>query len=79
MTVTHSTTAPERFVVITGGPGSGRSALIERLAQAGFARTQEAGRGVIQAQRAVGGRALPWADRGLFAEAVRAVGAPGGF
>jgi predicted ATPase len=28
----------------------------------------EAGRGIIQAQVAIDGRALPWRDRGLFAE-----------
>ncbi|QKW07183.1 AAA family ATPase [Streptomyces sp. NA04227] len=60
--------AAERFVVITGGPGAGKSTLIDRLQEAGFARSQEAGRGVIQDQTAVGGRALPWTDPDLFAE-----------
>ncbi|MEU8540595.1 AAA family ATPase [Streptomyces sp. NPDC048717] len=54
--------------MITGGPGSGKSTLIDRLQAAGFARSYEAGRGVIQDQRAVGGPGLPWQDPGLFAE-----------
>ncbi|MFF5263946.1 AAA family ATPase [Actinomadura viridis] len=58
----------ERFVVLTGGPGSGRSTLIERLAVAGFGRSEEAGRGVIRDQVAIGGPALPWNDPALFAE-----------
>ncbi|MFI0982068.1 AAA family ATPase [Streptomyces sp. NPDC021093] len=59
---------PEQLVVITGGPGSGKSTLIERLAEEGFGRSDEAGRGVIRGQTAVGGRGLPWGDRALFAE-----------
>ncbi|KAA5834305.1 AAA family ATPase [Saccharopolyspora hirsuta] len=58
----------ERFVVITGGPGAGKTTLVERLAAAGFAHAPEAGRAVITDQVAIGGRALPWADRELFAE-----------
>jgi predicted ATPase len=58
----------ERFFVLTGGPGSGKSTLIDRLAEDGLARSEEAGRGVIRDQMAVGGLALPWKDPGLFAE-----------
>lgn len=58
----------DRFFVITGGPGSGKSTLIDALERAGFARTQEAGRGIIQDQAVIGGRALPWKDKTLFAE-----------
>lgn len=58
----------ERFFVVTGGPGSGKSTLIDALERAGHARSVEAGRGVIQDQVAIGGRALPWADPVAFAE-----------
>ncbi|MGK5642303.1 AAA family ATPase [Streptomyces sp. URMC 126] len=58
----------ERFVVVTGGPGAGESTLIDALEAAGHHRSWEAGRGVIRDQTAVGGRALPWTDPGLFAE-----------
>ena len=54
--------------VITGGPGSGKSSLVAALAQAGFPHMPEAGRAIIQDQVAIGGSALPWADRAAFAE-----------
>jgi predicted ATPase len=58
----------ERFFVITGGPGSGKSSLLDALEKAGFGGSIEAGRAIIQKQMAIGGSALPWADRALFAE-----------
>jgi predicted ATPase len=58
----------DRFFVITGGPGSGKTTLIEALASSGLARSTEAGRAIIKEQASVGGNALPWADRGAFAE-----------
>lgn len=57
-----------RLLVLTGGPGSGKSTLIEALAGAGYASMDEAGRGVIQDQTAIGGRGLPWEDPLFFAE-----------
>lgn len=57
-----------RFFVITGGPGSGKSTLIDALEARGYARSHEAGRGVIQDQVAIGGHALPWRDRAAFAD-----------
>lgn len=58
----------ERFFVVTGGPGSGKTTLIEALRGAGYAASVEAGRGIIQDQVAIGGRALPWHNPELFAE-----------
>ncbi|MGE5204318.1 MAG: AAA family ATPase [Chlamydiota bacterium] len=58
----------QRFFVLTGGPGSGKSAIIEALHRAGYAGSVEAGRGIIQDQVAIGGRALPWHDPVLFSE-----------
>lgn len=60
--------ASNRFVVVTGGPGSGKSTLIEALAAAGHAVMPEAGRAVIREELAIGGQGLPWADRMRFAE-----------
>lgn len=57
-----------RFVAITGGPGSGKSALIDALEREGYARSVEAGRAIIQDQTAIDGPALPWGDRARFAE-----------
>jgi predicted ATPase len=58
----------ERLFVITGGPGSGKSTLIDALARRGVCSMLEAGRAIIQDQVAIGGEALPWADRRAFAE-----------
>jgi predicted ATPase len=60
--------ALDRLFVITGGPGSGKSTLIDALAAQGFACMPEAGRAIIQDQVAIGGAALPWSDRRAFAE-----------
>lgn len=54
--------------VLTGGPGSGKSSLLEALRQAGCAVSPEAGRAIIRDQQAIDGQALPWRDRELFAE-----------
>jgi predicted ATPase len=58
----------ERLFVLTGGPGSGKSTLIEALARAGYAGSVEAGRAIIQDQVAIDGPALPWRDPSAFAE-----------
>lgn len=58
----------ERFHVVTGGPGSGKTSLIDALARRGYARTVEAGRAIIQDQVAIDGPALPWRDPLAFAE-----------
>lgn len=58
----------DRFFVLTGGPGSGKTTLIAALRRAGFATSVEAGRGIIRDQSSIGGSALPWSDRALFAE-----------
>jgi predicted ATPase len=60
--------ATDRFFIITGGPGSGKTTLIDALAARGIASMPEAGRAIIQDQIAIGSDALPWADRARFAE-----------
>ena len=58
----------DHLFVITGGPGSGKSTLIQALAERGVCAMPEAGRAIIQDQLAIGGQALPWADPSAFAE-----------
>ena len=58
----------DRLFVITGGPGSGKSTLIDALAGHGICTMPEAGRAIIRDQVAIGGEALPWSDRRAFAE-----------
>lgn len=58
----------DRFYIITGGPGSGKTSLIDTLRSQGFHCSTEAGRGIIQDQLSIDGPALPWRDPLLFAE-----------
>ena len=58
----------DRLFVLTGGPGSGKTTLIEALAAASVPTSPEVGRAVIREQLAIGGDALPWADQRAFAE-----------
>ena len=58
----------DRFYVITGGPGSGKTALIEALRSLGYPSSVEAGRGIILDHMAIDGPALPWRDPMLFSE-----------
>jgi predicted ATPase len=60
--------ASNRFFVLTGGPGAGKTTLIEALARAGFATTVEAGRAIIRDQLDIGGPATHQANPALFAE-----------
>ena len=54
--------------VLTGGPGSGKSTLIERLRDEGHTTSPEAGREIIRDQVAIGGHALPWLDPAAYGE-----------
>ena len=58
----------DHLFAITGGPGSGKSTLVDALAARGICTMPEAGRAIIQDQLAIGGEALPWSDRRAFAE-----------
>ncbi|WP_289154329.1 AAA family ATPase [uncultured Salipiger sp.] len=58
----------DRFFVVTGGPGAGKTSLITELARRGFHTIPESGRAIIREETASGGDALPWADRMAFAE-----------
>ena len=58
----------DRFFVLSGGPGSGKTTLIEALGRRGLATTAEAGRAIIRDQTAIGGPATHQNDPALFAE-----------
>ncbi|AXE32779.1 ATPase [Chromobacterium phragmitis] len=55
-------------LVLTGGPGAGKTSLLETLRGRGWSVLEEAGRAVIQDQERIGGPALPWMDRRAFAD-----------
>ena len=61
------TVLTDHLHVITGGPGAGKTTLIDALAAAGVATSAEVGRAIIREQVAAGGDALPWADEQAFA------------
>jgi predicted ATPase len=58
----------ENFFAVTGGPGSGKSTLIDSLKNKGIACVPEVGRRIIQCQVPIDGKALPWKTPALYAE-----------
>jgi predicted ATPase len=56
---------PKRYI-ITGGPGSGKTTIVEHLKMLGFHTRREAARDVIEWNLEHGGKILPWLDRDLF-------------
>lgn len=57
----------DRFVMISGCSGGGKSTLLEELARRSHAVVREPGRRIIAEVRAGAGGALPWADPASFA------------
>lgn len=58
----------DRFVLLSGCSGGGKSALLSALRMRGFAAFEEPGREVVREQLLIDGPALPWRDQALFAE-----------
>jgi predicted ATPase len=56
----------KKLFVITGGPGAGKTTVLQELAQQGFPCAPEVARQIIQEQVRERGTALPWADRPLY-------------
>ncbi|TDE18342.1 AAA family ATPase [Dyadobacter psychrotolerans] len=54
-------------IIITGGPGSGKSTLIEALQTRGFLCKQEVSRQLIREQVALATGCVPWQDLDCFA------------
>jgi predicted ATPase len=57
----------DRFVVISGCSGGGKSTLLAELARRGQAVVEEPGRRIVREERAGDGAALPWVDPAAFA------------
>lgn len=55
------------LVVITGGPGSGKTTLINHLHHRGYDTSPEAARAIIEEQIERGGNAVPWDDNEAYA------------
>jgi predicted ATPase len=56
----------DRFVVISGCSGGGKSTLLAELARRGYATVEEPGRRIVRAALRGGGKALPWVDPAAF-------------
>ncbi|MFD0987376.1 AAA family ATPase [Methyloligella solikamskensis] len=56
-----------RFVVISGCSGGGKSTLLAALQARGYRTVEEPGRRIVEDETARGGTALPWEDSVAFA------------
>jgi len=56
------------FHIITGGPGAGKTTIIEALLGGGFRSVDEVGREITKEQVKIGGNAVHWGDRRLYTE-----------
>lgn len=58
----------ENCYVITGGPGVGKTTLLNELAKNGFRTIPERAREIIKQEAAKNGEGLPWKNRVLYAD-----------
>lgn len=56
------------YYVITGGPGVGKTTLLNELSSRGFKTVPEDARRIIKEQIQVGGDGLPWENKALYAQ-----------
>ncbi len=56
----------DRFVILSGCSGGGKSTLLAELARRGHAVVEEPGRRIVREEHASGGTALPWVDAHAF-------------
>lgn len=57
----------DRFILLSGCSGGGKSTLLAELARRGHATVPEPGRRIVAAELENGGGALPWLDLAAFA------------
>lgn len=60
----------DHAIVLTGGPGMGKTSIIDNFEKQGYPCIPESGRAIIMAEQARGGNKLPWEERLGFAEAM---------
>ncbi len=56
-----------RFILLTGCSGGGKSTLLDALSKRGFATVSEPGRRIVEEEIAGDSKALPWIDMEAFA------------
>lgn len=54
-------------IIFTGGPGSGKTSLLDELQRRGMNTVAEVGRKIIREQMSSGGNAVPWGDVEAYA------------
>ena len=57
-------------IIITGGPGMGKTSIIEQFSVMGYHSVKETGRSIIQNELQTDGNRLPWFDKEGFAMAM---------
>lgn len=55
-----------QYIVLTGGPGSGKSTVLEALGRLGYNCSEETGRKIIRQELEHSGHALPWQNKQAF-------------
>ncbi len=56
------------FYIITGGPGVGKTTLLNELAKSGYKIVPEVARQIIKEQIATNGEGLPWKNKKLYVD-----------
>ena len=56
------------YFIITGGPGAGKTTVLQELRQRGFICMDEVARDIIKEEMLIDGQALPWKNRDLYLE-----------
>lgn len=56
----------KNFYILTGGPGVGKTSVLNELEKSGYTVMPETARAIIKEQMATGGEALPWRNKGLY-------------
>jgi len=57
-----------KLYVVTGGPGVGKTTLLNTFAAPGITTIPEAARAIIKQQQAIGGDALPWKNKERYTD-----------
>ncbi|WP_209087258.1 AAA family ATPase [Agrobacterium tumefaciens] len=63
----------DRFIILSGCSGGGKSTLLAELARRGYATMEEPGRRIVIEETRTGGTALPWINLEAFARRAIAV------
>ena len=66
--VPKATLNKPNFFIFTGGPGAGKTAVLEELARRNYTVIPEVARAIIKAQKAIGGNANHMGDRAVYCD-----------